>query len=49
MALILVSPLGFFPRLHNVKATEPVKRMSAERMGLTNGNSLKEQGTESCQ
>lgn len=44
MALTLVSPLGFFPPLHNVKATEPVKRMSVERMSLTNGNSLKERG-----
>ena len=44
MALTLVSPLGFFPGLHNVKATEPVKRMSAEHTGLTNDNSLKEQG-----
>lgn len=44
MALTLVSPLGFFPPLHNVKATEPIKRMSVERMSLTNGNSLKERG-----
>lgn len=39
-----ISPLGFFSSLLNVKATKPVRVVSAQRTGLTNGSSLKKRG-----
>lgn len=39
-----ISPLGCFSSLLNVKATKPVRVVSAQRTGLTNGSSLKKRG-----